>query len=398
LNVRRLLLYSTVAVVLLGTATTTPALALDCSPGDSTCQALQQARQGQQDTQSRLAQVQQSLADAQQKARQTLALVNDLNSKIDVQKRAIATTEAKVDATARQMRFTQAEINRHEAHMQVRQSLLGQRVRSMAKHGSVNYLELMVSSKNFNQLVDRVVVMQDIVHSDQLLINTLKGEQDQLEALRQKLDFQRREEATLLRQQQDQQAQFQRTLQTQHAALAYLGSLEAQFEQQRAELGAEKAKLDGLVVQLQQQYDSQAREWGGGSGKFGWPERGPITQGFGCTDLLGEPYDASCPTHHFHTGLDIGAAAGTAVRAADIGVVSYAGWGGGYGNVIIVTHGNGYSTLYAHMSGFAMSSGSMVNRGQTIGYEGSTGYSTGPHLHFEVRINGAYQNPLSYLA
>jgi murein DD-endopeptidase MepM/ murein hydrolase activator NlpD len=397
--VRRLLLYSTLALLLLGTAlTTVPALALDCSSGDSTCQALQQARQGQQDTQSRLTQVQQSLADAQQKARQTLALITDLNAKIDVQKRAIAATQAKLDATERQMRFTQAEINRHEAHMQVRQSLLDQRVRSMAKHGSVNYLELMVSSKNFNQLVDRVVVMQDIVHGDQLLINTLKGERDQLEALRQKLDFQRREQAALLHQQQDQQAQLQGILQTQQAALAYFGSLEAQFEQQRAQLEAEKAKLDALVVQLQQQYDSQARGLGGGSGRFSWPERGPITQGFGCSDLLGEPYDASCATHHFHTGLDIGAAAGTPILAADTGVVSYEGWNGGYGNVIIVTHGNGYSTLYAHMSGFAVGSGGRVNRGQPIGYEGSTGYSTGPHLHFEVRVNGAYQNPLSYLA
>jgi murein DD-endopeptidase MepM/ murein hydrolase activator NlpD len=396
--VHRLLLYSTLALVLLSTAATAPALALDCNPGDSTCQSLQQARQGQQDTQSRLAQVQQSLADAQQKAKQTLALISDLNAKIDVQKRAIAATQAKLDATERQMRFTQAEIDRHEAHMQVRQSLLDQRVRSMSKHGSINYLELMVSSKNFNQLVDRVVVMQDIVHSDQLLINTLKGERDQLEALRQKLDFQRREQATLLRQQQDQQAQLQGILQTQQAALAYFASLEAQFEQQRLQLEAEKAKLDALVLQLQEQYDSQARGLGGGSGRFGWPERGPITQGFGCSDLLGEPYDAACASHHFHTGLDIGAAAGTPVLAADTGVVSYEGWNGGYGNVVILTHGNGYSTLYAHLSGFAVGGGNRVNRGQPIGYEGSTGYSTGPHLHFEVRINGAYQNPLSYLA
>jgi murein DD-endopeptidase MepM/ murein hydrolase activator NlpD len=268
----------------------------------------------------------------------------------------------------------------------------------MDKHGNVNYLELVVSSRNFNQLVDRVVVMQDIVRSDQLLIDNLKAERDQLESLRAKLDIQRREEGALLRQQQDQQAQLQSILAAQQAALAFYASLEAQFEQQRAELEAEKAHFDALVVDLQRQFDAEARGFGGGSGRFGWPERGPVTQGFGCSDLLGEPYDPNCPTRHFHTGLDIGAAGGTTIVAADTGVVSYAGWGGGYGNVMILTHGNGYSTLYAHMSGFALASGDRVNRGQPIGYEGSTGYSTGPHLHFEVRLNGAYQNPLSYLS
>jgi hypothetical protein len=171
--------------------------------------------------------------------------------------------------------------------MQVRQSLLDQRVRAMSKHGTVNYFELVVSSKSFSQLVDRVVVMQDIVRSDQLLLQTLKSERDQLEALRQRLDVQRSEEASLLRQQQEQQAQLQVTLGDQEAALAYYASLEAQFDQQRRELEAEKARFDDLVVQLQRQYDNQARGYGGGSGQFAWPERGPITQGFGCTDFLG---------------------------------------------------------------------------------------------------------------
>lgn len=395
---RRLLVLPALALLLASTIPVLPTLALDCSAGDSTCQELQQARQNQQSAQSRLDQVKQSLADAQSKAQQTMALVNDLNNRIAVQRRAIAATQAKMDETERQIRFTQAEIARREAHMQVRQSLLDQRVRAMAKHGNVNYFELVVSSKSFNQLVDRVVVMQDIVRSDQLLLQNLKNERDQLEVLRQKLDVQRSEEASLLRQQQEQQAQLQGTLSEQEAALAYYASLEAQFEKQRQELEAEKARFDDLVVQLQRQYDNQARGYGGGSGQFSWPERGPITQGFGCTDFLGEPYDPNCATRHFHTGIDIGADGGTTIHAADAGVVSFAGWGGGYGNVIILTHGNGYSTLYGHMSGFAVGSGERVGRGQPIGYEGSTGFSTGPHLHFEIRLNGAYQNPLSYLA
>lgn len=270
----------------------------------------------------------------------------------------------------------------------------------MDKHGSVNYFELVVTSKSFNQLVDRIVVMQDIVRSDQQLIDNLRLERDQLDLLKQKLDVQRAQQASLLRQQQDQEAQLQATLQAQQAALDYYRSLEAQFDQQRRELEAEKARIDAAVVELQKEYDAQARGAGGGSGQFAWPERGPITQGFGCTDFLGEPYDPNCPTRHFHTGLDIAAASGTPIGAADAGIISITnfGWGGGYGNYVVITHGNGYSSLYGHLSGIAVGQGQPVRRGQVIGYEGSTGYSTGPHLHFEIRLNGVCQNPLSYLA
>jgi murein DD-endopeptidase MepM/ murein hydrolase activator NlpD len=270
----------------------------------------------------------------------------------------------------------------------------------MDKHGSVDYLELVVTSATFSQLVDRIAVMRDIVRGDQRLVDGLRVERDQIKDLADQLDSQRAQEAALLQQQRDVEAQLERTRQAQRDALAYYAQLEAQFEAQREELEAEKARIDALVIQLQAQYDAEASGLGGGSGQFSWPERGPITQGFGCTDLLGEPYDPSCPTRHTHTGIDIANDLGTPIAAADAGVVSYVnyGWGGGYGNFVLITHGNGYATLYGHLSAIAVSAGQPVRRGQVIGAEGSTGYSTGPHLHFEIRLNGAYQNPLSYLA
>jgi len=372
----------------------------DCDRGDTTCQQLQQAKQSQAAADQRLRDIRSSIAGAQQKADRTRAYIDDLNRQIARQQAVVAGTQAKLAETERRIRFTQAEIARREAHLEVRQDLLAQRVRAMDKHGSVDYLELVVTSATFSQLVDRVLVMHAIVRGDQQLVDSLRQERDEVSALARQLDLQRAQQAALLQQQRDQQAQLERTRGVQQEALAYFAELEAQFEAQRQELEAEKARIDALVSWLQVQFDSEATGLGGGTGRFGWPERGPITQGFGCTDLLGEPYDPTCPTHHTHTGIDIGSAFGTPIGAADAGIVSYVnvGWGGGYGNFVLITHGNGYATLYAHLSSIAVTSGQPVRRGQVIGAEGSTGYSTGPHLHFEIRLNGVYQNPLSYLA
>jgi murein DD-endopeptidase MepM/ murein hydrolase activator NlpD len=99
----------------------------------------------------------------------------------------------------------------------------------------------------------------------------------------------------------------------------------------------------------------------------------------------------------FHPGIDIAAPDRTPIRASKAGVVIFAGWYGGYGNLVVVSHGGGLSTAYAHQSSIAVSQGQNVSQGQVLGYEGSTGYSTGPHLHFEVRLDGVPQNPRGYV-
>ena len=371
-----------------------------CAPNDTVCRQLQDAKQSQADAGRRLQAIQQSLADAQNKAAQTLSVINDLKARLAAQKAEIAQTLTVLAENERQIRLTEADITRREAQLQIRRALLAQRVRAMDKHGSLDYFELVVTSHSFNELVDRITIMQGIVQSDQRQVDTLKRERDQIGQLRQRLQKEHDQQGALLKQQRDRQAQVERTAAEQQQALDYYHQLDVQLEGQRKELEAQKARIDALVVQLQAQFDSQAGTLGGGSGRFAWPERGPITQGFGCTDFLLEPYDPNCPTRHTHTGLDIGAVFGTPIGAADTGIVSFTntdGWGGGYGNYVIITHGNGYSTLYAHLSAVNVSVGQAVQRGQQIGAEGSTGNSTGPHLHFEIRFNGAYQNPLAYL-
>jgi murein DD-endopeptidase MepM/ murein hydrolase activator NlpD len=117
-----------------------------------------------------------------------------------------------------------------------------------------------------------------------------------------------------------------------------------------------------------------------------WPVQGVLTSPYGMR------------WGRMHEGIDIGAPTGTPIYAAAGGTVNYAGWEGGYGNLTLIDHGNGLATAYGHQSRFAVSSGQTVSRGQLIGYVGSTGHSTGPHVHFEVRVNGVPNDPLNYLS
>ena len=157
----------------------------------------------------------------------------------------------------------------------------------------------------------------------------------------------------------------------------------AELERQENQLLAESPAIAGVIT--------GSSGSGSGTGSLIWPVSGPVTSPFGWRihPILGY--------RKFHTGIDIGVGYGVPIHAADSGTVIYATWMGGYGNVIIIDHGNGLSTLYAHQSSLAVGTGAHVTRGQTVGYVGSTGFSTGPHLHFEVRVNGNPVDPMGYL-
>ena len=166
-----------------------------------------------------------------------------------------------------------------------------------------------------------------------------------------------------------------------------------QQQQQVSEFNAEMQKELGAI----------ALEAGGGSGQFAWPvvvargERVPLTQRFGCTDVPGEPYHGDCPTKRWHTGIDLALPMGTPVFAADAGVARTFRSGTGYGNYVMVVHGNGYATLYGHLSDFAVQDGQVLKKGDQVGFLGSSGFSTGPHLHFEIRYDKDYVDPCAEL-
>ncbi|MHB8590087.1 MAG: murein hydrolase activator EnvC family protein [Candidatus Dormibacteraceae bacterium] len=331
-------------------------------------------------------------------------LINNLKNQIAAQQALIAQTQAAIDDLNKQIRFGEADLTRLVANTSVRGELLNQRLRYIDSHGALNYVQLVLTASSFNQMMDRMVAAQQVAASDRKLLNDLALQHSQVALANTALDAQRSQVTALLQQQQSTEADMQNNLKAQAAALAYEQQLEVQLSAQYAAVQAERAAIDAQVAQLAVQYQAAAMKAGGGSGVFAWPEPacGPscISQGFGCSSFYLEVPDPNCPwPHKIHTGIDIAGPYGTNIIAADTGVVYLYPGSVGYGNLVVMIHGNGYSTYYGHTAGFApgLTSGQVVARGTTIAFEGSTGWSTGPHLHFEVRVNGVYKDPCIWL-
>jgi murein DD-endopeptidase MepM/ murein hydrolase activator NlpD len=168
------------------------------------------------------------------------------------------------------------------------------------------------------------------------------------------------------------------------------------YEKMEEELARQSASIQNMIASLaKKSSQSGSQQVKVSSAGFIRPISGPITSPFGYR------IHPIFKTRIFHSGIDIGGPNGGAIKASNDGKVIYSGWYGGYGKVVILDHGviNGkpITTLYAHMSTILVGNGQFVKKGQTVGKEGSTGYSTGPHCHFEVRVNGKPVNPLSYI-
>lgn len=385
------------------------ASAIFCYPGDppavyQACISYNQGIGQQVNNEQQLQNIRGKIADLQGQINAIYALIASLNNQIAAQKALIAQTQAAIDELNRQIRFTEASLTRLHANISVRDELLSQRLRYVDDHGSVNYVELVLTANTFNDLMNRMIGAQQVAASDRKLLSELGVARAQFDQTSAELTIQKTEQSALLQQQVATEADLEKNVATQKAAIVYAQQLEAQLQVQYVKVQEERAAIDAQVAQLQQKYDAAARAAGGGSGVFAWPQPacgfGCISQPFGCSTFYLEPYDSGCPyPHRIHTGLDIAAPYGSPIVAADTGVIYLYPGSIGYGNLIVMVHGNGYSTYYGHLAGYAggIQSGQIIARGDLIAFEGSTGWSTGPHLHFEVRVNGNWKNPCIWL-
>jgi murein DD-endopeptidase MepM/ murein hydrolase activator NlpD len=398
-----------VAVVLWVPSSVRTASAIYCFPGDppavyQACVAYNNGIGQQVANEQQLQNIQASISGAEAQMNALSVMMNNLSNQITAQKALIVQTQASIDDLNRRIRLGEADLTLLRSHLAVRDQLLNQRLRYVDSHGAINYVQLVLTAKSFNDLMNRMVGAQQVAASDKRLLNDLHEERALVAQANADLGVQRDQVTALLQQQKATQADLEKNLAAQAAAFAYQRQLDAQLSDAYRQIQLQRAAIDAQVAALALKYEAAASAAGGGTGQFEWPipscGHGCISQRFGCNSYWFEQYEPSCPyPNRIHTGIDIAASWGSPVVAADTGVIyMYPGYYG-YGNYIVIIHGNGYSTLYGHLASFAsgLQSGQIVARGMVIALEGSTGNSTGPHLHFEIRVNNAWKDPCVWL-
>ena len=350
---------------------------------------------------------------------QQIALMDEqigaLEDQIEEKNAEIETLQTDIASLDEEIAAKQVEID--ETYEQFKERMV-----ALYQAGETSSLAMLLSSDSFADFVTNVQLMQAVSESDQQLVEKLRTQKEEQQAQKDEKEAAEAEvQAALTQIQQDEeqlvleradQQSARESLEAAYAesktAMQDLEAMKANYEANREEIEAEEAAVEAELQQLYASMASSSSSSSSGSSgssssgsssnvivdtgdlSFRWPLPGytTVTSGYG----------ARWGTTH--TGIDIsgGGCYGSPIVAAESGTVILCQWYSTYGQCIIVDHGGGYSTLYAHMSAYAVSTGDYVTKGQTIGYVGDTGNVTGPHLHFEVRINGATQNPLNYVS
>ena len=348
-------------------------------------QAASQARQDELEEQ--LADVEADQAEAQQRRQLLQAQLDAINNEIENIDKQIAYYDQEIA----QKEAEQAEA---EANEQAQYELFCQRVRAMEEEGTVSYWSILFNSESFSELLDRLAYIDAVMAYDNQVMDELIAIREEIIALRTQLETSRAEEQAA----RDQQAAKQAEQQAKVAeAQKLLDQINADVAEVNRQLDAESeaaAEIQAEIAQKQKQLEEQRRQNNitiDSETSYLWPLPGY----YRLSSLFGYRIHPITGEAHSHTGIDIPAPGNTPILACKSGQVVTSAYHYSYGNYVVIDHGNGNSTLYAHMSSRAVSEGDMVTQGQTIGYVGTTGSSTGNHLHLEVRDNYTRVDPES---
>lgn len=308
----------------------------------------------------------------------------DVEAKVEAAQEEVDELQAGIDEKEVEIAEAVTEIEDLKVDMQEREEGLNERLRAMYKNGSVGYLDVLLGSNSISEFLNNIEMIQRIFKNDQETLKTLETQHAVLEEKQAALE----EERADLNKQKQKEAAKKEELEASKAELqAQLDALNAEADRISAEI---QARQEALAQQQAQSGNHNKPDYSGGA--MMWPcDSTYITSEFG--------YRIHPITGIWtgHTGIDIGCNMYAPIYAAESGTVILAEWYGGYGNAVVIDHGGGITTLYGHNEELYVSVGQQVSRGETIAGAGSTGWSTGPHLHFEVREGGEYVDPMGYL-
>lgn len=315
-----------------------------------------------------------------------------LEQQIDATQSEINNIQAQIQKYSELITQKEGELAEAEEQEQEFYELFCERVRYMEEEGEVSYWSILFSSSDFSDLLDNFMMVEEVIDYDNSVMEELLALQEQIEADKAALETSKEEQEAAKAKQEAAKADLKDQEAQVDALIQEISGQEDQLEAAEAQLKAAANAMDAEIKRLEKEMAEQIANVPSESG-FLWPLPSSWNT---LSSLFGSRIHPITGKPNNHTGIDIPASKNTNIYAAKSGVVTTSTYNSSYGNYVVVSHSDGTSTLYAHMNKRAVSKGETVSQGQVIGYVGTTGSSTGNHLHFEVRVNGNRVDPVNY--
>ena len=389
-------------------------------------------------SQAEIDDLQKKLDALEQQAQEQQDVINDLTSqkarfitrklaldnKIEINRQMIELIGDQIEIYDEIIAEKQAELDKALEKETAQTELLRSRIRAMEENSTYSYASFIFDSSSVTELLSRIGDVNDIMHYDKTLEEEYMAAREDVESIKKSYEEARHEQELLQKELDTKQAELDAQVEAAYTMIADIETLSDDAQAEYDAIAEEEAKAEETLQEAIRKRAAEQAKYnqnhnsnnggGGNSGGSGGNSGGGSSGGGSATSLSNLQWPVpSCtlitsrfgyrvaPTtgaSTYHGGLDIGAGMGASIVAAGAGDVIYAGANGGYGNCVMIDHGNGVVTVYAHMSSIGVSYGQYVTAGQYVGAVGSTGVSTGPHCHFEIRINGAQTDPAAYFS
>lgn len=332
--------------------------------------------------------VKKSIREISDYSSQLQKLVQDLNSEMTYVEQSIQETKSKIEQLEAEISKKETAIKQKEEEIESRENELERSINLSYKLSNYTAMELLFEGEEPQVISKRIAYISYLSNYTKKLMDQAIEDRNALNEQKQNLSKDKASLESFLSQKQKEEKILQEELDMKQSVIKALQEKKSYYLYRQEEIEKIIEEEKALIARLIEEARKAELKLQTG---LEWPVKGTITSKFGprIHPIFG--------TKDFHEGIDIAASSGTPVKAAASGKVSYAGWMTGYGNVIMIYHGSDVTTLYAHLRAFAVKTGDFVTQGQTVGYVGSTGWSTGPHLHFAVYIKDDPVDPLKYL-
>lgn len=341
---------------------------------------------------SRIRQTQEDLNTGKEKQNQLIEQIRDVNGSMEHLQNEISSLEVGIQEKQEAITAAEADLERKKVEIGSQNEALDTRLRVMYKRGDTGMLEVLLGSSDISELISNADMLRKIYHND---IRVLKSMQQQYDAVEEQMVQLAGLKEQMMVQKSEKKADEDQLSQK----IQELEKLEAKVEKDNEALEMQLDELNKEAERITEQLRRQqlAASTSADSSYIGGAMLWPVPSYSRISSRYGYRFHPILHVSKMHTGIDISAASGSLILAASDGKIIYSAVRGGYGNCVMIDHGGGIVTLYGHCSRLLVSSGQSVSRGQEIALVGSTGLSTGPHCHFEVRINGSTTDPLNHL-